>query len=1270
MVLDRAGAAGRRLVARRRLRPAGRVLASAVVLTAMAACVEPGGRVCADGTLCADGQVCAPAGGACVDPDQVSACDGRAPGAACELGGIGSGTCRDGLCQVTGCGDGQLDVGEQCDDGNADDADGCTNACRLPACGDGAIQLGEECDDGNANGDDRACTAGCRLATCGDGKIWLGVEACDAGAGNADDGACTTACTIAACGDGLVYAGVEPCDDGNTASGDGCRADCRKVEACGDAVIDAGEGCDDGNGNPVDGCDACVPTAWQASALIGRPTLASATYLALPVGLAVDRSGDLYIGDAAKVYRVNPSTLEITTIASITAYSLALDGHGNAFVVDPFKHQLNRIDAVTGAVTVIAGTGVAGVAGDAGPAYLAQLSSPRGVAIDGLGNLFIAEAGAHRVRRIDGATGVITTIAGTGIAGYDGDGRDGLLTRLNSPAAVLVTPGGDLLIADTNNHRVRRRSVTGIMSTVAGTGTPSWSGDGTLATAAGLSSPQALLIDHRGDLVIGEGARVRRVSATTGIITTVAGSASSGYSGDGGPASSATLAGPIGLAAAADGTLYVGDGLNERVRRIDAATGIISTLAGAARIALDEGTAATSVASGAHGMSLGPGGDLYIAGSLHVQRVDRATRTSRTVAGNGSFSYDYSTTEPSGPGSAYGLNQASAVAVAGDGAVYIAEAYQCAVLRVDPVTAEISRVAGRLRWCYGPLQDDVAATEASLDRPAGLAVGSDGTLYVADTGRHRVRSIDAGTGIITTLAGTTSGYGGDGGAASAALLTSPSGLALDADGTLYIADAGAHTIRKVDPFTGVISTVAGTGTAGDGGDGGPATGARLDAPAGVAIDDAGNLYVADTGNHRVRRIDASTGVITTVAGDGTAGDRGDGALAIDAQLSSPTDVVVDGDGVVYVATGHNRVRRIDPVSGVITTVAGAVAPRGMGPLAVAALASPQALELAADLPLVAGGASGTVQAVRLDAGVVEAVAGRYGHDAATGALALYRENTFGAIGGLAYDAANANLYIAVTSNNRIDRVHVVDPLDESTWTYSVLAGGTAGFADGAIYNARFRAPTGLYFDADEESLYVADTGNHVVRVIDFATGSVPPVTTYAGTPATLGFFGDGLLATESLLHAPTAIARCPGGDLYIADRDNHRVRRVEAVTGIISTVLGVGTASSAGDGTPATTFPVNAPAGLACDAAGNLFVSSTSTVRLLPAAIGLGEVTGVVDGSGPVLTAFGGPPRDSFPASSATCLTGVAIVDTDTTWVTDACAGTLIELWRQPISAP
>ena len=253
----------------------------------------------------------------------------------------------------------------------------------------------------------------------------------------------------------------------------------------------------------------------------------------------------------------------------------------------------------------------------------------------------------------------------------------------------------------------------------------------------------------------------------------------------------------------------------------------------------------------------------------------------------------------------------------------------------------IETVAGNGTEGFGG--DGGAAVAAQLYLPLGVALDGAGNLYIADLGNHRIRKVDA-AGVITTVAGSGStgefggGFGGDGGAATGARLSSPAGMALDGAGNLYIADGWNHRIRKVDA-AGTITTVAGSGRSGLGsmggysGDGGPATAAQLYAPAGVALDGAGNLYIADLLNHRIRKVD-SAGVITTVAGSGEVGFGeggfgGDGGPATAAQLNFPEGVALDGAGNLYISdTRNQRIRKVD-AAGVITTVAG-YGPTGEG----------------------------------------------------------------------------------------------------------------------------------------------------------------------------------------------------------------------------------------------------------------------------------------------------------------------------------------------------
>ena len=1095
-------------------------------------------------------------------------------------------------------------------------------------------------------------------------------------------------CVLGGCGNGTPEPG-EACDDGNTRSGDGCRADCAKVEVCGDAVVDEGEACDDANGNTADGCDACAATTWGAEALLRGAVPGTEVGLATPMNVAVDRAGNVYIADTEnhRIRRVDGGSGVITTVAGTGAggdggdggpatsarlafpAGVAVDGAGNVFVADTNNHRIRRVDGGSGVITTVAGTGTRGASGDGGPGTSASLRFPHGVAVDGAGNVYVADTENHRIRRVDGDSGVITAMAGTGAEGFSGDGGPATSASLAVPRGVAVDGAGNVYVADLNNHRIRRvDGASGVITTAAGTGAAGFSGDGGPATSASLRFPFNVAVDEAGNVYVAdtENQRVRRVDAGSGEMTTVAGSGGFGFGGDGGPATSASFRYPWGVAVDRAGTVYVADGKNHRIRRVDGGSGEITTVAGSGAYGFsgDGGAATSARMAAAYGVAVDGAGNVYIAdwGSHRIRRADGGSAEISTVAGTGEYGFDGDEV------SATSANLAAphGVAVDGAGNVFIADTQNHRIRRVDAGSGEITTVAGT--GAEGASGDGGPATSASLRFPFSVAVDGAGNLYVADTNNHLIRRVDGASGVITTVAGTgAQGGGGDGGPATSASLSYPTAVAVDGVGNVYVADTENHRIRRVDGGSGVITTVAGTGAEAYGGDGGPATSASLAFPAGVAVDGAGNVYVTDTENHRLRRVDGGSGVITTVAGTGAETFGGDEGPATSARLAGPRGVTVDGAGNVYVADYKNgRIRRVDGGSGVIATVAGAVWPEGEGPQAQAALATPQALWFSADLSLLAGGATGVVQALRSDEGKLETVAGRYPQSDAIGDRALFRAQSFGSVGGVAYDAVTKRIYLteghvvhAVTTD---DAGAGVVPDDEATWTIAVLAGaaGIAGSVDGSVASARFRAPSGLYFDQAARVLYVADAGNHAIRAIDVDGGVV---TTVAGTPATLGYFGDGGAATDALLYAPSAITLAPNGDLFIADRGNHRVRRVTAGSGVITTVLGDGVAASSGEGTPADTFPVDDPQGLACDAYGNLFVSSSTTVRFLPA-----SDEHVVDGTGPVQTIYGAAPRATFPALATSCLTGVAVVDAATTWVTDRCAGLLVELWRQPVA--
>jgi len=280
------------------------------------------------------------------------------------------------------------------------------------------------------------------------------------------------------------------------------------------------------------------------------------------------------------------------------------------------------------------------------------------------------------------------------------------------------------------------------------------------------------------------------------------------------------------------------------------------------------------------------------------------------------------------------------------GNLYFAETGSHVIRKVD-TTGNITTIAGT--GTQGFSGDAGPGAAATLDSPQGLALDSANNLYIADTHNHRIRKLNLTTGIITTIAGTTPGFSGDGASAISAQLNLPTALALDAAGNLYLADTGNHRIRKSTMATGIITTIAGTGTQGYSGDASLALSAAIDSPTGLALDSANNLYLADTHNHRIRKLNLTTGIITTIAGTGQPGFSGDTASASTATLALPHGLTTDSTGNLYLAdTANHRIRRIDAVTGMITTIVGdgtQAFSGDNGPPTAASLDSPTATSL-------------------------------------------------------------------------------------------------------------------------------------------------------------------------------------------------------------------------------------------------------------------------------------------------------------------------------------
>jgi RHS repeat-associated protein len=777
--------------------------------------------------------------------------------------------------------------------------------------------------------------------------------------------------------------------------------------------------------------------------------------------------------------------------------------------------------------------GLATPSGNGSPSGTAPLDYPDTAVLNG-GNVYIVDTAGNRVEEVPGASGTqwgismtagdVYTIAGSPTGAY-GDSPNGTPSEAAGGGSLLDRPGGlvfdssgDLYIADSANNRVLEIPVTtgthrGVsmtaddVYTIAGNwgGSAGHSGDGSAATSAFLDDPVGLVTGNgTSDIYIADAGnnRVQEVAAAAGTqwgtismsandIYTVAGSSagSAGSTGDAGAATSALLVSPEGLGVSSAGDLYVADTGNNRIQEVAAAAGAqwgitpaftaddIYTVAGSATGTAghsgDGGKATSALLDAPASVECDNGTQLYIADSGN-NRIQEVARTAHTEWGTSMAINDMYT------------------------------------------------IAGSSAGTGGFSGDGGAAGSALLSDPGQVAISVSAGLWIADTGNNRVRAVSATTDDISEFAGDgqTLASSGDGAPAVDGELFRPAGEAEDAAGNVYIADGGNNRIQEIPATShtqwgitmtaGDVYTVAGSkyGMPGSSGDGGAATSALLNQPYGIAADAAGNLYVADQGNNRVRKVAAATGTISTIAGSaaGTSGDTGDnGGPATSALLSQPQDVTADSHGDVYIADkGNDQVEEIFAAGG-----------QAFGHTMTAG-----------DIYLLAGTAGSTGP-------------GSDNIIATSGQLDLPQ--------GVATDAAG-NLYIADTFNNRIQEIPVTTGLQR-----------------------------GQQMTADD-----------IYTVAGSATG-------------VLGSSGDGGPATSALLQQPVGLAADATGDLFIADGQNDRVQEVPAASGTqwsklmtannMYTVAGNGTKGETGDGGPAASAEMSFAIGVSVDSAGNLYVT-------------------------------------------------------------------------------
>ena len=586
---------------------------------------------------------------------------------------------------------------------------------------------------------------------------------------------------------------------------------------------------------------------------------------------------------------------------------IATDPRGNIYISHRSQNRIRKLSP-NGTITTIAGNGIAGFSGDGVPALESSLNFPAGLAFDN-GNLYVADRNNHRIRKID-LKGIISTVAGTGIPECCNDNGLAVEAHLHFPSDIDVDTEGNLYISDRSNNRIRKVNPDGIITTIAGLGKPGYGGDFGPADKALLKYPFGISHDNKGNFYIADRGnnRVRKIDQR-GIITTIAGDGTHSFGGDYGPANQSSLAFPTDVIVDSLGTVYIADRNNNRVRKIDR-LGVITTLMGLSQTEFngDNEIAAETSLHLPFALALNGEDRLLVVDRNHfrVREVRLQSNQVETIAGNGTFLFR----GDGGPGGGATLDAPSGIALDSKGNVLFADRLHQRIRRVGS-NGIIETVIGNGK--QGNEGNGRPGIEATLHLPEVLVNDHEDNIYLTQRSGNAwiIRKFSA-EGIITHFAGNgRQGNTGDAGPATEASFHTISDIAADGSGNIFIADSINRNIRKIDK-QGIISTIAEASL--------EALGTEVH-PNGIVFDKVGSIFFSDSGSSKVYKIDTS-GAITLIAGTGDFGDHGDEGPALEAGLRSPGGLAIGPDGFLYIAeqTTH-RIRKIDS-SGIITGYVG------------------------------------------------------------------------------------------------------------------------------------------------------------------------------------------------------------------------------------------------------------------------------------------------------------------------------------------------------------
>ncbi len=909
-----------------------------------------------------------------------------------------------------------------------------------------------------------------------------------------------------------------------------------------------------------------------------------------------------------------------TTTRFESPSGVATDG-ANLYVSDSGNHAIFKVVIATGEVTTLAGK--AGSPGSAdGNREAAQFRNPEGITTDGT-NLYVSDTGNNTIRKVVIATGVVTTLAGTA-TGHGFTGNTGATARFSRPSGI-TTDGTNLYVTTPFGTIHRIVIVTGEVTTLAGKAGSPGSADGTGAEAR-FSSPSGIATDGT-NLYVTDSLNhtIRKVVIATGAVTTLAGKATpagkaptiGGFSD--GTREAARFDVPLGIAT--DGTrLYVTDKENQAIRKIVIGTGEVMTLAGRPPVPIGSGDGRGAAAR--FNLPAGittEGTTIYVADKDHhtIRKVVIATGAVRTLAGKAG---EWGAADGTGAKARF----SSPSGIATDGThLYVTDFHNHTIRKVAIATGAATTLAGK---AGSPGAEDGRGEKARFKGPSGIA--TDGThLYVTDSNNHTIRKVVIATGEVTTLAGRAGSAGSEDGAGTAARFRLPAGIAT-AGTNLYVADSWNYTIRKVEIATGAVTTLAGKAGSTGSADGTGAT-VRFGIP-GCITTDRTNLYVTDSGSHTIRRLVIATGEVTTLAGKAGSRESGNGTGA--ARFSSPSGITTDGANLYVADTGNHTIRKVVIGTGEVTTLAGTAGLDGStdGRGSMARSGIPWGVTTDGANLYMADRSNHTIRKIVIATGEVRILAGATGFEGiadGTGAAAR-----FGTLGGITTDGRN--LYVADWSNHAVRKVVI------ATGEVTTLAGkaGSAGSAVGTAEKARFISPSGI--TTDGKNLYVTESMARTIRKVVIATGEV---TTLAGKAGSAGDT-DGV-AAAARFGWPQGITT-DGTNLFVTDMRRYTIRKIGIRTGEVTTLTDTPRWYRATDGSAVASAQNDPPEGITTDGT-SLYVADSHYDTIRKVVIATGEVTILAGTAGldGFLDATGAEARFDLPAGITTDGTRLFVTD-------------------------